>query len=153
MSEMEQTRKNRPAIRVSARIERAERTAVDRPGTLRERARFVTDIVVEDLSRTGCRICTDADMSVGTLISIGIPGVGMQAARVVRSEGNVHGCSFLLPITEADVLKSQTVVTVENLAFPTLRERVRSEAGFKHTGRDVDGKKKNWFIGIISRSR
>ena len=127
-------------MEVSARIERAERSVIGRPGTLRERAKPLRDILVEDLSRTGCRMRSDVEIPAGTRISIGIPGAGMQAARVMRSKGEVHGCAFLLELTDQEVENAMWVNTVPEAAFSALSGRIRSAAAAERDQRSAAGK-------------
>jgi PilZ domain len=104
---------------------RSRRVAIGRSGTLRERDKFATDVVIEDVSETGCMFRSDMALTVGTLLSIGIPGTGMHAARISRVDGDAVGCSFLLPINAEDIASAQIVETVADGDFRRMREQVR----------------------------
>jgi hypothetical protein len=104
---------------------RSERVAIGRSGTLRERDKFAADVLVEDVSETGCMFRLDVALPIGTLISIGIPGTGMHAARVSRVDRDEHGCSFLLPIGPDEIALAQIIETVTEGDFKRMREQIR----------------------------
>jgi hypothetical protein len=116
------------SFRGSVEIEetpRSKRVVIGRSGTLRERDKFAADVMIEDVSETGCMFRSDAALPIGTLISIGIPGTGMHAARVSRVDRDQHGCSFLLPISPDDIALAQIIETVTDGDFKRMREQVR----------------------------
>lgn len=64
------------------------------------------DVIVENFSRTGFLFAGDVDLPVGTLISIGLSGAGAREAKVVRRDGDAHGCEFLVPLPARDMAKA-----------------------------------------------
>jgi hypothetical protein len=60
------------------------------------------DVVVLDLSRSGVRIMTDARLSVGQEISIGLAGAGVTRAFVTWARNGEYGCAFERPIAPED---------------------------------------------------
>jgi hypothetical protein len=81
----------------------AERHAVSLDGTLRDPEWNPYDVVVEDLSSSGFRMPARADLEVGAYVSLGLPGVGICPARVVRQAGDRYGCAFLVPLNSAEL--------------------------------------------------
>lgn len=86
----------------------AERYAVSLAGTLRDPDWKPHDVVVEDLSTSGFRLPVSADLEVGAYVSLGLPGVGICPARVVRQCDDRYGCAFLVPLTGAELRAALT---------------------------------------------
>jgi hypothetical protein len=89
----------------SPTIERrgTERTAVQRPGTLRLADAPAIAIRIADLHRDGCQIDTTVTLEPWQAITIGIPGVGQHDARVMWSRDGTHGCAFERPLPSGAV--------------------------------------------------
>lgn len=81
----------------------AERHSVSLDGTMRDTDRTPHDVVIEDLSLTGFRVPTGANLNLTDLISLGLPGVGKRPARVIWKAGERCGCTFLDPLTDAEL--------------------------------------------------
>ena len=96
--------------------QRAYRFQIDREGTLRDTASQPHDVVIEDLSSSGCRFRTNVALQVGSLISLGIPGLGMQMAEVVRRDEDRYGCFFVAPLDPAKVPAVLTAGTVVEMS-------------------------------------
>jgi hypothetical protein len=123
-------------------VERAARIKIGRPGSVRARDQGVVETVIEDLSTSGCFVRGDLPVAVGSLIAIGVPGIGTHAAKVMRLTAEGAGCAFLLPLGEAEV---QAVRTAEALppaagevavpranGFVQIKDNVRSAAKAAH---------------------
>jgi hypothetical protein len=80
------------------------------------------DVVVLDLSRSGIRIMTDADLSVGQEISIGLAGAGVTRAYVTWARDGEYGCAFERPIAPEDEAAAFSRAPVKRLGR-TLVER------------------------------
>jgi hypothetical protein len=76
----------------------AERRATDAPSTMRADGGAPVDVVVLDISRSGIRIQTDADLGIGQEISIGLAGAGVTRAYVAWARRNEYGCAFERPM-------------------------------------------------------
>ena len=88
------------------------------PSTMRVRGLAATDVTVLDLSQTGIRIASDADLAVGEEISIGLSGVGTRRAYVAwRREGRI-GCAFVKPLAPPEVAHAFTSASVVRLGTP-----------------------------------
>lgn len=74
-----------------------ERTAVMADATVRADAAPI-DAVVAVLSATGCLLQCDSMLGRGASISIGIAGIGIIPAHVVRAGPDGYGCAFDRPI-------------------------------------------------------
>lgn len=86
---------------LDARGSKRFRVAFD--ATLRDPLHAPLDVVVEDLSASGFRVLTSADLAVRVEIGLGLAGIGMHRARVVRREKGVYGCEFVTPLTSNDL--------------------------------------------------
>jgi hypothetical protein len=87
----------------SVALDRAERVGIGRVSTFRDESRIPTDVLIKNLSQTGCLFQYDAEVPVGALISIGLADLGVHSARVVRVQDHEYGCEFLAPIGDADL--------------------------------------------------
>lgn len=101
-------------------IDRASRQELDRWATLRDSAMRPHDILVEDLSTTGCKIILNLDLQVGMLVRVGISGAGMRAARIVRGSMPMFGCAFVEPMAEDEVRRAAGAETVIAAGFAPL---------------------------------
>lgn len=90
----------------------AERTPLSVGATIRGSGEGVCDAAVHDLSTTGCQLATEARLTAGAAISIGVAGLGVVPATVVRRVGDRYGCRFLSPVDQAAVDAAQTARTV-----------------------------------------
>jgi hypothetical protein len=79
----------------------AERRTAMAPSTMRTNDAAPVDVMVIDVSATGVRISTAADLDVGQEISIGLGGAGSSRAFVAWKRDGQYGCRFDRPL-EAD---------------------------------------------------
>lgn len=84
-------------------VRESERHAVALDGTLRDPEWKPHDVVVENLSSTGFRVPTETGLHVGAFVSLGLAGVGMCPARVVRLADGQIGCTFLVPLGKGEL--------------------------------------------------
>ncbi|WP_066800051.1 PilZ domain-containing protein [Sphingomonas soli] len=84
----------------------AIRFDADSPSTLRVPDGKPIDVTVEDFSRTGFRFISEADLPIGTLVSLGLSGAGSRAARIVRRRDNVYGCAFMVALSADDMARA-----------------------------------------------
>ena len=84
---------------VAARVYRTrragERYDTEAPSTLRGAAQVPLDVLVDQISLSGCHIVTPEEVNVGELISLGIAGLGRVEALVVRRTRSGYGCAFI----------------------------------------------------------
>jgi hypothetical protein len=118
--------------RVSTQHKRAPRSSLSKAATLRDRAKLHVEVVIEDISRTGCRITSGSPLSVGSIVGIGIQGLGPQAGRVVRYDEDGYGCVFLLELDDEQVQTARTASALANTSYVEMRDRVRAEASTEH---------------------
>ncbi|MBD2841024.1 PilZ domain-containing protein [Erythrobacter rubeus] len=59
--------------------------------------------LIHDLSGSGLRLETDAELSVGDIIQVGLPLIGPVDAKVIWRELSFLGCDFVEPISQAAV--------------------------------------------------
>ena len=74
------------------------RPALGRPGTIRIDAGEPIAILVSDLTRDGCRIETDAELSPDIEVQIGLAHIGLTAGRIVWRSRAQYGCRFDMPL-------------------------------------------------------
>lgn len=91
----------------------AERHDLGADATLRGADRIPVDVLVVDLSQTGCLFVTTEPLGTDAIVTIGIAGVGLREARIVRNQDVRFGCTFLMPLTNeelaAGLAESETV--------------------------------------------
>lgn len=81
---------------------RAERRPTEAPSTMRTDGGEPVDVIVLDISRSGIRIVSDAQLGVGQEISIGLAGAGSTRAFVTWARGDEYGCAFERPMAPED---------------------------------------------------
>jgi hypothetical protein len=101
-------------------VSRADRVAVDRMGTLRDRTNVPVDVVVDNLSKTGCLFALDRELLLGELVSLGLPGIGVHQARISRVDHPNYACAFLAPVSDQNVLAALSAETIVASAFPQI---------------------------------
>uniref|UniRef100_UPI0035CBA8A1 PilZ domain-containing protein n=1 Tax=uncultured Sphingomonas sp. TaxID=158754 RepID=UPI0035CBA8A1 len=82
---------------------RADRLSVDLDATLRDAQARPIAVEIEDISATGFRMQTSTLLAVDDEITIGIAGLGMRPARVVRQQDTYYGCLFLESVPQAAI--------------------------------------------------
>lgn len=80
----------------------AERRSTTAASTMRMDGGEPVDVVVLDISRSGIRIFTGADLAIGQEISIGLAGAGVTRAYVAWRDADQYGCAFERTITTED---------------------------------------------------
>ena len=109
----------------------AERREAMAPSTMRAAGIPPIDVIVLDISATGVRLLTNAELSVGQEISIGLPGVGATRAYVAWCRDDQYGCVFERPIGQESAERAfagGTVVTLgsgEAVTAPDGRDDLR----------------------------
>lgn len=102
---------------------RKRRSAARRPvaiaATLRDVERRPFDVAVTDLSETGFRVPSAADLSPGTVITLGVTGLGMRPARVIWRKAGSYGCEFVQPISEVALDQAAAGLAREPLRLQT----------------------------------
>jgi hypothetical protein len=89
-------------------MKRPARIDVDRAATLRDASGEPLDVIVDNLSISGCLITTNLALVEGDSISIGIPGIGARDAWISRVDAPRYGCAFARPITNAEVAAARS---------------------------------------------
>lgn len=97
----------------------AERRATDAPSTMRTDGRAPVDVVVLDISRSGVRIVTDAQLEVGQEITIGLAGAGVTRAYVTWGRNGEYGCAFERPMAPEDEALAFSRAPVKRLGVTT----------------------------------
>jgi hypothetical protein len=87
---------------------------------MRDPSRAPVDVLVRDLSMTGALLEAEADLPVGTLVSLGIAGAGMQFSRVVRNVPQGLAIEFMLPLDASVVAVAGRVETLRSVAIPQM---------------------------------
>ncbi|UAK23491.1 PilZ domain-containing protein [Sphingomonas nostoxanthinifaciens] len=100
---------------------RAERREANAASTLRTEGAAPLDVVVLDLSATGLRIVTNADLAIGQEVSIGLAGAGATRAFVAWRRDSQYGCAFTQPLSaedEARAFSNSTPIALGRPAAP-----------------------------------
>ena len=95
--------------------DRATRISVERGSTLRDDGGAPHEVLVHDLSRTGFRFSSSSHIPVGASVRLGLAGPGSANARVVRRDGDDHGCEFHWPLTAAQLDSAFTCAEVSGI--------------------------------------
>lgn len=105
----------------------AERRVTEAPSTMRARNLAATDVTVLDLSQTGVRIASDAELQTGDEISIGLSGIGTRRAYVAWRRDGQYGCAFAKPLGPGEARDAFTSASVIRLGTPEqLEEATRA---------------------------
>lgn len=83
----------------------------------------VTTVTIHDLSRSGLLIQAEADLPVGSALSIEIPHAGSVDATIVWASGSSFGCQFNAPISDAALSAALAESRVVYPDFPLPVER------------------------------
>ncbi len=105
------------------------RVALARTGTLRLRDEHSSrEVRIADLNRDGCRIESVQPLTIGQVVTIGIPGVGQNAAQISWVGLRDYGCQFDVALPAGSVTAAMTD-NVHGLSTPA--GVVREPATFK----------------------
>ena len=103
--------------RAAFELDRSIRFAIGRAATLRDASQTPIDVVVEDLSHSGCLFDADMDLPFGSTISIGIPGIGTRLAIISRIDRPHYGCAFQIPLSTHDIATANVADTLVHASF------------------------------------
>ncbi|MBC9033461.1 PilZ domain-containing protein [Sphingomonas sp. JC676] len=96
----------------------AERHTVERDATLRDSDWSPIDVTVEDLSESGFSVTAPTELAIGTEIGLGLSGIGMREARVVRRTEYLYGCEFLAALTVQELRAALATPPMTPIALP-----------------------------------
>lgn len=99
----------------------AERTPACLESVMRDGAATAVAVVIHDISATGFLLSTRADLGLGMVIGLGLPGVGIVRAFLIRRERELVGGKFVTPITPAEVRTAIRDDPVVWASFPTFQ--------------------------------
>ncbi len=107
-----------------------DRIPLNVDGTMRGAVGDPIDVEIEDISPTGFRARVTAPLAAGDIVSIGISGMGVRPARVVRRDGDVVGCQFFsaLPAEFVARLADSSAPIVVPAPLPMLRRGAAAAA-------------------------
>jgi hypothetical protein len=95
-----------------------DRRLIGAESTLRDTESRAHAITLHDLSMEGCLIESSMPLDPGSLVSIGLPGIGRREAIVVRNDANRTGCRFHARLSPDELVNAFTRSTVVEGAFP-----------------------------------
>jgi hypothetical protein len=96
----------------------AERHPLDADATLRGEDQLPLDILIADLSATGCLFVCAETLALNADITIGIAGIGRHRATIVRSLGQRYGCEFSVALTDAETAAARAASGGTIIGFP-----------------------------------
>lgn len=98
-----------------------ERAEVSLDGTLRRDSWQPMNVGIEDVSISGFRARTSVKLKVGDPVSIGIAGLGVRGAYVVRTKPGILACRFsrTLPPDFLARITGPAAVTLVTVPFPS----------------------------------
>lgn len=86
---------------------RSPRRPLSLDATLRAGSGTPLDVRIYDLSVSGFLMEAEAELEIGNEIHIGIGGIGVSSARVIRTAGNLFGCEFRRAIASQDLVAAK----------------------------------------------
>lgn len=98
----------------------AERRTTDARSTMRADGGAPVDVIVLDISRSGVRIATGAELEIGQEITIGLAGAGVTHAFVAWAGKGEYGCAFERPIPAEEEALAFSHAGIKRLGVPTL---------------------------------
>ena len=120
----------------------SERRPTTAASTMRMDGGEPVDVVVLDISQSGIRIFTGADLVIGQEISIGLAGAGVTRAFVAWRVDDQYGCAFERPITPED-----TAIAFSNAPVALLgRSHGGPQTGDQDYLRDLYRKHRVWAL-------
>lgn len=120
----------------------SERRAAEAPSTMRADGHDPIDVVVLDISRSGVRIVSDALLSIGQEITIGLAGAGVTRAYVAWARDGEYGCAFERPIPAEDEAAAFSHAPVKRLGRAPVQP---ANAGDEYL-RDLYGRHRIWAL-------
>ncbi len=105
-------------------IDRASRRSVELPATLRYDG-LPFDAEIRDLSVSGFRAKTSADLELGDRITVSWAGGGTRQAVVARHAPDGYGCFFVRELSEDVVLAAAATDTL--VSMPVLKPRLKPD--------------------------
>lgn len=84
----------------------------------------VTDVVIMDISSGGVSAAVASDLCVGSLVRLEIPLIGWRDAEVRWLVDGRAGCSFLVPLSEAELLAAVVESPLIHDNFPGLVDQL-----------------------------
>lgn len=75
----------------------------NRPAAMRGKRPIARAVRIQDLSQAGFRVTLTDRLPIGASFRFSIAGAGSAAVRIVRRDGNEHGCAFHVPLATAQV--------------------------------------------------
>ena len=95
----------------------ATRHPLDAAGTLRASEQPV-DILIANVSATGCLFLCSEQLEVEAAVSIGIAGLGRLQARIVRAEGTRYGAEFTTTVADSALSAALAKTSGAVVPFP-----------------------------------
>lgn len=120
----------------------AERRTTAAASTMRTDGGDPLDVIVTDISQSGVRILTHADLAIGQEISIGLCGAGVTRAYVAWKRDDHYGCAFERPITVEDNAVAFATAPVARLG----RAHRPPESGDQDFLRELHRKHRVWAL-------
>ncbi len=68
-------------------------------------ARVALPVTVVDVSHLGVRVRAGVALRVGSELNLSLPGELIRHARIVWGDGEMFGCEFAKPLTDAELLR------------------------------------------------
>ena len=124
-------------------VERAARVKIGRPGSIVERDQDVAEAIIEDVSTTGCFVRGNFSTGIGSVLAVGVPGIGTHAAKVMRLTAAGAGCAFLIPLGEDEVRTARNAEAAggdeasgarKSNGFVQMKDSIRSAANASQDG-------------------
>jgi hypothetical protein len=118
-------------------INRSDRLPLGTAGTMRDPDKLPLDVTIENLSETGVLLKTQDSLAVGTVISLGVAGLGMRLARISRLSADGLAAEFLLPIDLQLATRAAGRFPLTSVAIPQLPFRPNADTSEANLPREA----------------
>jgi hypothetical protein len=106
----------------------SKRHALGRASTLRMQDGAPVDVLVEDVSASGCRLSGTPDLRPHEAILIGLAGLGSRPARIVWMQEGEAGCRFDMPLSDGELARAQQAGVVVTAMFDRVQDAMPDRA-------------------------
>lgn len=120
----------------------SERLEANLESTIRSRDERALGAVIDELSATGFRVRAWLDAKPGSLITIGLAGVGRRRAEIIWKQAGHAGCEFDIPLSAAEL---RHALAAENVIHGTFSV----EQGDPHIECSWSGKARFAIVALV----
>lgn len=130
--------------RVAVDRRSSDRHNVNVDTTLRTTPPQPRDTAIVEISASGCCFVDVGGMATDDSITLGLPGVGIHDARIVRIDDGQCACSFAVPLTDAELAHILAAPDNSPIEFPASDLAIAPNAALNRAQREQWDKEANY---------